>query len=196
MTWALVYVREGADWKLMREGSAVDALAEGLVQARTEEEREQMLRDDAGLVTDGLLLALSRFGGQAAALRNYPLAQAGFERMRDVARRIGNERLEGEALQNLASALYFQRNLPTSLKVYEEGLAIARRRDDDSGISNALLGIATIQYSQAEYGAALTSYREVLAIQERLGDEGFIATALTSIGNVFYVQGDYPSAIA
>src|SRR5262245_48375696 len=67
MTWALVYVREGTDWKLVREGSAVDALAEALVQARTEEEREQMLRDDAGLVTDGLLLALSRFGGQAAA---------------------------------------------------------------------------------------------------------------------------------
>ena len=46
--------------------------------------------------------------------------------MRDVARRVGNAKLEGEALQNLANALYFQRNLPGALQAYEDRLTIER----------------------------------------------------------------------
>ena len=76
--------------------------------------------------------------------------------MRDVARRVGNKKLEGEALQNLANALYFQRNFAGALQAYEAA-ADARTRARRSG--RALLrrcsGIATIRYSFAEYGTAL-----------------------------------------
>jgi tetratricopeptide (TPR) repeat protein len=194
--WALVFVREGDEWKLVREGPAVDALAESLLEAATPDERDQLLTAEPDLVTDALVMALSRRAGQAAQMSAYPAAQAGFERMRDIARRIGNQKLEGEALQNLANALYFQRNLQGALDAYEQRLAIERSREDENGIASALLGVATVRYTFAEYAAALTSYREALAIQERLGDEGVIATTLISTGNVLYVQGDFPGAIA
>ena len=194
--WSLTYVREGDDWKLVKEGSAVDDLADSIIEAQTPEAIEALLLAEPELVSDGLIMALSRRGGQAAQDHAYPAAQAAFERMRDVARRVGNKRLEGEALQNLANALYFQRNLPGALQAYEERLTLERERDDSTGTAAALLGVATIRYSLAEYATALTTYREALAIQERLDDQGAMATTLISTGNVLYLQGEFSAAIA
>lgn len=194
--WSLTYVREADDWKLVREGAAVDDLADSLIEETRPEAREGLLLAEPDLVGDALVTALSRRAGQAAQMQMYPAAQAGFERMRDVARRVGNARLEGEALQNLANALYFQRNLQGALQAYEERLTLERTRDDQAGIAAALLGIATIRYSFAEYLTALTMYRDALAIQESLGDEGAIATTLISTGNVLYLQGEFSAAIA
>ena len=123
-------MREGDEWKLVREGPAVDDLADRLIDAQTPEAREALLLAEPELVTDALVTALSRRGGQAAQELVYPDAQVAFERMRDVARRVGNKRLEGEALQNLANAMYFQRNLQGALQAYEERLPLERERDD------------------------------------------------------------------
>jgi tetratricopeptide (TPR) repeat protein len=196
MAWSLTYVREGAEWKLLREGPAVDGLAESLLEAETADQRERLLAAEPELVNDTLIVALSRRATQAGQLQAHAAAQKGFERMLELARRLGNPRLEGEALQNLANAMYFQRNLDGALKVYEERLALERGRSDDEGIASSLLGIATIRYTFAEYGTALASYREALEIQELHGDQGAIATTLISTGNILYLQGDFTNAIA
>ena len=195
-SWSLVYVRENGDWKLVREGPAVDALADGLIAAATMEEREALLQAEPDLVTLELILALSRRAGQAAQEQKYAQAQVGFERMREVARRVGDKRYEGEALQNLANALYFQRNLAGALDAYEQRLTIERGREDQAGIAAALIGIGTIRYTFAEYGTALTTYRQALEIQERMSDEAGLATTLISTGNIFYLQGEFGAAIA
>jgi len=194
--WSLLYVREGNAWKLLREAPAAEGLAESLLDPKAGEPREALLAADPDLVNDALILALSHRASTAAQVGNYPQAQSAFALMRDIARRIGNQRFEGEALQNLANAMYFQRNFPGALQAYEERLALERGRADREGIASALLGVATIRYSFAEYGLALASYREALAIQETLGDERAIATTLISTGNVLYLQGDFPGAIA
>ena len=195
-SWSLVYVRENGDWKLVREGPAVDALADGLIAAATTEEREALLQAEPDLVTLELILALSRRAGQAAQEQKYAQAQVGFERMREVARRVGDKRYEGEALQNLANALYFQRNLAGALDAYEQRLTIERGREDQAGIAAALVGIGTIRYTFAEYGTALSTYRQALEIQERMSDEAGLATTLISTGNIFYLQGEFGAAIA
>ncbi len=195
-TWSLIYVREGNEWKLVREGTAVDGLADSLIDEPAPEAREQLLLAEPELVTNELVTALSRRAAQSAQMQMYAAAQVGFERMRELARRVSNARLEGEALQNLANALYFQRKMPEALQAYDERLTIERTRDDPEGIAAALVGIATIRYTFAEYQTALTTYREALAIQERLGDAGVIATTLISTGNVLYLQGEFSAAIA
>jgi tetratricopeptide (TPR) repeat protein len=195
-SWSLVFVREGTEWKLFKEGPAIDALADALLEASTQEERETLLAANLDLVNDQLVVALSRPGAQASQQGMHKAAQAAYELMRDVARRVGNSKLEGEALQNLANALYFQRNFAGALHAYEERLALERSRDDQEGIAGSLLGIATIRYALADYASALTTYRAALAIQEKLGDEGVVPTTLISIGNVLYLQGDFAGAIA
>jgi tetratricopeptide (TPR) repeat protein len=160
---------------------AVDDLADSLIDAQTPEAREALLLAEPELVTDGLITALARRGGQAAQEQAYPAAQVAFDRMRDVARRAGNKRLEGEALQNLANAMYFQRNLQGALQAYEERLPLERERDDSTGIAAALLGIATIRYSFSECDGAGNLPRSA-RIQERLDDAGAMATTRSARG--------------
>ena len=195
MQISLTFVREGPDWKLLREGPATDDLAQALVEASSSEERAGLLAAEPELLTDRLLLSLSRIGGDLAQQGRHGAARIPYERMLEVARHIKDRHYEAEALQNLGNSYYFQQNFPAALDAYEQRLAIERERANDEGIAAALNGIATIRYTYAEYGVALTAYKEALAIQERMGDEALIATSLISTGNILYLQGDFEGAI-
>ncbi|HEY7501856.1 MAG TPA: CHAT domain-containing tetratricopeptide repeat protein [Vicinamibacterales bacterium] len=194
--WNLVFVREADEWKLLREGPAIEGLLDALLESKTTEERDALLGNETDLVNDLFLNAIARRASQSAQMSRYAEAQRQYELLRDVARRVGNLKVAGEALQNLANSLYYQRNYHAALQYYDERLALERTRDDPESIASALLGTATVRYTLAEYGTALAAYREALAIQERLGEERPIAVTLISTGNVLYLQGDYPAAIA
>jgi tetratricopeptide (TPR) repeat protein/CHAT domain-containing protein len=196
MDVSLTFVREGGDWKLISEGPASDYLAASLLETPDIDERRKLLEAQPELLTEQLILSISRRATEAAQMGNYAAAQTGYERMLEVAQHIGHRKYEAEALQSLGNAYYFQRNLPAALDAFEQRLAIERERGDDEGAAAAYGGIATIRYSFAEYGAALSAYREALAIQERLEDEAGMATTLISTGNVLYLQGDFDGAVA
>jgi tetratricopeptide (TPR) repeat protein len=195
MRVALTFEKEGAGWKLIREGPAADDLAAALVEAGTDDQRAALMDADPELFGSQLLTALARLGGAAAVSQNYRRAQAIYEILVTAARRGGFEKEEGEGLQNVANALYFQRRFPEALTAYEQRLVLERRRGDDAGVGAALAGIATIRYSLAEYTEALARYREALAIQERLDDVAGIAQTMLSIGNITYLQGEFTGAI-
>ena len=196
MMVGLTYVKEDGGWKLVGEGPAADDLASALLEARTPAARSALLENDADLVDEALVTALSRRGSTAAQLQQYPQAAAIFERALEIAAIVGDRKAQGEALQNIANALYFAGNHDRALERYAERLALERARGDEEAVAAALGGVATIRYAYAEYGVALAAYREALAIQDRLGDTAGAATTLISTGNVLYLQGDYDGAIA
>jgi tetratricopeptide (TPR) repeat protein/CHAT domain-containing protein len=193
---SLTYIREGGELKLLREGSLADGLAEALIGASTIEERARLLEAEPELVGDPLVLSLARTADVWIQGLQYSRALPIYELTRDVAHRIGNARLEGEALQNIGNAMYFLRKYDDALAAYQQRLAIERGAANEPGIASALLGIATVKYSVFEYTEALAAYREALPIQERLKEETGLATTLVSTGNVQYVQADYAGAIA
>ncbi|HEY0872479.1 MAG TPA: tetratricopeptide repeat protein, partial [Vicinamibacterales bacterium] len=196
MQQALALVREGDAWKIVREGPPADELAAALIETEDPELREAILASEPALVNARLVDAISRRADALAQVQKYKDAQAVYERSLEVAQAIGDRKLEGRALQNVANALYFQRDFSRALTLYQRRLDLERDIENGEGIASALLGVATIQYSQFEYGAALQSYREALGIQETLGDEVQVSTTLISTGNVLYLQGDYDGAIA
>ncbi len=193
---SLTYVREGTELKLVREGSVADGLAEALIGASTIEERARLLEAEPELVDVPLVLSLARTADVWIQRLQYARALPIYELTRDVAHRIGNARLEGEALQNIGNARYFLRNFDDALAAYQQRLEIERKAANESGIASALLGVATVKYSTFEYTEALAAYREALPIQERLKEETGLATTLISTGNVQYVQAEYAGAIA
>jgi CHAT domain-containing protein len=192
---SLTYVREDGELKLVREGTLVDGLAEALIAASTPAERARLMDAEPELVGLSLVQSLSRTADAWAQSLQYARAEPIFELTREVAHRVGNIKLEGEALQNIGNARYFQRNFDGALAAYQQRLALEREAANDAAIAGALLGIATIKYSVFEYTQALAAYREALGIQERLNEESGLATTLVSTGNVQYVQGDYAGAI-
>jgi len=192
---ALTYVREGSEWKLVREGTLIDALADAFIAARDSSDRETLLAEEPDLVGPLFVSAISRQAAAAAQKGLYPRAQELYERALDIATRVGDRQLEADALQNIGNALYYQRNFAAAKPIYERFLAIERELGSDEGIATALVGLGTAQYSQFEYTDADATFREALAIQERLNDTLAIATTLISTGNVQYVEGDFSGAI-
>jgi tetratricopeptide (TPR) repeat protein len=192
---ALTFVKEGESWMIVSEGSPADDLARALVAAETADEREALLASELDLQNVMLVVAMARIASQAAVMRQYAQAQALFERVVELARRTGSRREEGDALQNLGNALYFQGKMKAALAAYLERLALEQQRADDAAVAAALTGAATTEYSMAEYSDALKRYRQALAIHERLDDRPASAAALIGVANIRYLQGDYPGAI-
>ena len=196
MNVALTFVREGTEWKLVREGSAMDALADALIAAPTSEDREKLVATEPDLSAPALVMALSRQADTFAQNRSFPRAQKLYELALELATRLEQPKLQSELLQNIGNTMYYQRNFAGALRAYEQRLALERAAANDEGIASALVGIATAHYSQFEYTDALVSYREALAIHERRDDVPAIAITLVSTGNVQFVQGDFAGAIA
>ncbi|CAN5671215.1 hypothetical protein BH18ACI5_BH18ACI5_21240 [soil metagenome] len=191
----LTFVKDGETWKLTKEGSPIDSLADGLEHEADAGKRAAMLAGEPDLVTARLLEALTRRADQQAQTSRYKAAQEIFVRALDVARAMRDRSAEGRMLQNIATSLYFQRDYSGALAAYEQRLSLEREHANQDGIASALVGIATIRYSTQEYSTALKVYREALAIQENL-NELLVATTLLSTGNVLYLQGDYDGATA
>lgn len=196
MVAALTYVREGDDWKLLREGTPIDALADALIAAPDATAREQSLVEQSDLVGPLLVSAVSRQAAAAAQRGLYPNAQAIYEVALDLARRIGDKKLQADTLQNIGNALYYQRNFAAAKPVYQEFLVIERELGNEDGIATALVGLGTAQYTQFEYTDAFASFREALAIQEKLNDNAGMATTLINTGNVQFLEGDFAGAAA
>ncbi len=114
----------------------------------------------------------------------------------EVARRAGNRKAEGQALQNIGNSAYFQRDFASALDAYRRRLAVEQDAANDEGVAESFVGIATVQYARFEYADALATYREAAAIQERLADGNALGTTLLSTGNVLFIQADYEGALA
>jgi tetratricopeptide (TPR) repeat protein len=194
--WSLALVEEAGELRILSEGFPADTLATALLAARTSEERATLMDGEPGLLNTRLLEALSSRADSQAQIGQHGAARATYERVLDVARRIGHRKAEGEALQNIGNTYYFQNRYADALEHYERRLALERDPLNEAGAAGALLGIATIKYSSFEYGAALEAYREALHFYEVLDDEAGSATALLSTGNVLYLQGDLEGAAA
>ena len=196
MSVALTLERVAGDWKLLSEGPAADHVAEVLLEASSEAERDGVLAAESDVPGQQVLSALARVAGAAAVRQDYPRTQDVYETFLFVARRGGFKKEEGEGLQNIANALYFQRKYPEALAAYEQRLALERERQDEAGMASALAGIGTIRYSYAEYTEALARYQDALALHEKTDDVAGIAFVSLSIGNIGFLQGDFPAAIA
>ena len=195
MDVALTFVREGGEWKILREGSPADALADAVIAATSPEDRDELIAAEPDLAGPALVVSVSRQADALAQERAYAEAQKLYELALDLATRFEQPRLQGESLQNIGNALYYQRKFPDALAAYQRRLAIERSLGNVEGIANAVLGMATVQYSQFEYTDALASYRQALEIHDRRGDTLATATTLVSIGNVRFVQGDFAGAV-
>ena len=133
MSIALTYEKAGGDWKLLSEGPAADDLAASLLEAPDDAAREALLASEPTLAGQQVISSLGRSAGAAAVRQNYNEARRIYELVVQVARRGGFKKEEGEALQNIANAYYFQRRFPEALAAYEQRLALERERQDDAG---------------------------------------------------------------
>ena len=187
--------KEGATWKLMREGPAAEDFADQLLAAPAAD-RSRLMQENPAELTSGLRYVLAQRASRLAGSLQYAAAREIFLLVLDVARVTNDRRSESEALQNIANAFYFLQQFDSAVEFYQQRLTLSKQIRDEDGTAASLLGLATVAYSRAEYTPALASYREALAIYEKRDDGPSIGRALVSVGNVEYLQAEYDAAAA
>ena len=202
---AELWRREGASWKLLREGPFAEDVADELLAAAPVD-RAKILAESPADQNASLRYVLSQRASMAVAMKGYAKAREIFDLVLTLARASNDRRAEGDALQNIANAYYFMATTPgaptpaedfaKATEFYNQRLTLARGTADDEAIAASLLGLATVSYSRAEYTAAVASYREALAIYEKRDEGTSIGRTLVSVGNVQYLQAEYDEATA
>jgi tetratricopeptide (TPR) repeat protein/CHAT domain-containing protein len=188
--------REGTSWKLLREGSIAEDLADDLLAAPPAD-RLGMTAGNSPEINRALRYVLAQRASMlAATTAQYARAREIFELVLALARATNDRRSESETLQNIANAYYFLKSYQDATDFYQQRLALSREMADDEAAAASLLGLATVAYAQAEYTPAVTSFREALAIYEKRDEGASIGRTLVSIGNVQYLQADYDAASA
>lgn len=145
--WSLTFAREGGALKLVSEGLPADDLAHALLAAGDAGERDRLLDTESDLVNDRLIQSLSQRASGFAQQSLFQPAERAYGILLEVTRRAGNKKAEGETLQNLANARYYQGNMDGALGAYQERVVLERAEANAAGIAGALLGMATIRYS-------------------------------------------------
>jgi CHAT domain-containing protein/Tfp pilus assembly protein PilF len=188
-------IKEGGEWKIWRDASAMDDLAEALVKIQAEAERALLIAEERELLTAELVRALNSQGNRLAGQREYPKAEDAFHQAQSIAKQIGNDREVARTLINMGN-VYFRRNdYEQAEKSFQKGLEINQQLDDKRGIAAALINIGNVRYLLGDRKQALAHYQKGLEISESLRDQIRIATALQNTGIIYAEQGDYPQAL-
>lgn len=193
---AQLWRREGAVWKLVREGPFAEDVADQLLAAAPAD-RAAILADHPIEQSAALRYVLSQRGTMAITLsQNYPRGKGLFELALEVSRLANDPHGMANSHHNIAQAEYFLGNHPAATAAYEKELALGREIPAEDVTASALFGLATVAYSRGEYTPAVGFYREALAIYEKREDGAAIGRAVVSIGNVQFLQAEYDLATA
>ncbi|MEW6210360.1 MAG: CHAT domain-containing tetratricopeptide repeat protein [Acidobacteriota bacterium] len=188
------FVKEGGEWKVWRYASADSDLAEALVRAKDEVEREALLAEEKELLTAGLVRALISQGNRLFSQGDYPQTLATYRLAQSVAEQIRDQEGIARALNTIGSVHYRQGNYAQALERYRQSLAMSKSLEDQAGIARALVNIGTVHSEQGDYAQALMHYQKSLAMKGALGDRDEIYV-LHNVGNVHSEQGNYAQAL-
>ena len=202
---AQLWRKEGAAWKLIREGPFAEDFADQLIAAAPAD-RARLMEENQSELNGSLRYVLAQRASRLAGDLQYVKAGELFDLALSVARAAKDRRGESETLQNIANGYYFQATTPgapdardafnKAAEYYGQRLTLAREMEDEEAIAASLMGLATVSYSRGEYTPAVAYYREALAIYEKRDEGASIGRTLISIGNVQFLQAEYDEAAA
>jgi tetratricopeptide (TPR) repeat protein len=109
---------------------------------------------------------------------------------------MGDRRIEGITLGNLALLHHDQGHNPETLECYSQALAIHREVGSRLYEGNILGGLALYHHDQGNIPEALEHYSRALAIHREVGNRRFEGVALGNLGDLLSSQGDLQSAEA
>ena len=112
------------------------------------------------------------------------------------ARRAGDQRGQGRALNWVASAQIDTSDFSAAEATLQESLSLHRELGDDGGQADALNALGRVYWPTGDYPAAISCLRQALELFRGLGHPRGQAQALNGLGAVLCITGDYPAAAA
>src|SRR5215213_4684289 len=132
------FASEGGQWKIWRSAPAAEDLAEALVGAKTEAERDLLLTEEKDLVTPELVLALNGQGDRLYTQGSYSQALAIYNQTQRIAEQIGDRWGIAITLNDIGNIQRSQGMYAKALESYQKSLAIVESLGDKLRISTTL----------------------------------------------------------
>ena len=117
-----------------------------------------------------------------------------YEESLKIAKNIGEEQGQANALQALAEIYYYQGNLDEAWSQNEQSLEIKRRLGDQIGTGNSIGFQGSISRARGNYDEALNQFEQSLPIMKAVKNFSGIANTLTDIGLTYYYLSRIPEA--
>lgn len=175
--------REAAESIYTRPEKAIELSNEGQRLAKELDNQEALM---SALLTAGL--AHMRLGN-ALESREY------LEQSRELARRIGSFKGEGDA-ENYLGTVYFERSqFDRALQHYVKALELRKTIDDKVGMSKTINNMGRVHHKLGNYDKAIELFREALRVKPENDQSGRVNT-LNNLGLVYRSKGNIPSAMA
>ncbi|EKV01592.1 TPR repeat-containing protein [Leptolyngbya sp. PCC 7375] len=128
-------------------------------------------------------------------LSDYPQAIEHCHKSVVIARKIGNQNGEANALGDLGYAHYALSNYPQAIKYHQQRLLIAREIGDRGSEGTALGGLGMAHSALGNYSQAIEYQKQFLYIAREVGDRNGEGNALGNLGNIYCALGNYSQAI-
>lgn len=113
-------------------------------------------------------------------------AEKSFRQALAIAKKIGNPKLEAEALMGLGRDVDRKSNQAEAIKYYEQALAIAKKIGDRQ-LEGRILNYLGIAYSSRAYFQTVLDYhQQALAVSKNIGDRQLEASALKELCDLYH----------
>jgi len=192
----MLFGKEEGEWKLMRELSAYEDLAERLFAAQGQDQQNALLRQERELVTVELRKSLDSLGEREVSKGQYRPAIAYFLLAQVVGEQIDDKKGVIEALNDLGIVYRQQGDYDQALQYHQRALALSEAVGDKGWIASSLNSIGNIYNKRGERTLAIAQYERVLALCEEMGMKRGIASSSLNLGSIYAVEGDLARAMS
>lgn len=188
-------IKEESVWRVLRESSAEEELAESLVEAKTKDQRERLLDNNKDLIDVALRQSIYDLSLRQRTQSNFAAAIDIALLAQGIAERIGDKL--GIVITTRAIGISHAEltQYPEALEDFHKALSVAEDLGSKIQIAATLGNLGILYRRLSNYDLAMQYYRKSLAIVESLGDLRLIASNLNNVGNVYYFQGNYAQAL-
>lgn len=104
----------------------------------------------------------------------------------NLARRLGEEDLKGEALHDRAVGYYLNSDLVNAKIYYSRAIRVFEKTENKAGIAKTLNNLALIYKKRNELDKALENLLKSLKLEEEMGNNPGISYSLLNLGNFYY----------
>lgn len=188
------WVNEQDGWNVWREVPAAQDLAERLIAAGVESERQELLSENSDLPLSDVAFAILDVGHDARTHGDLQQAMSVFQLGLAVSADPGAA--QARALSDIGLVHYDRGELQDAMEWFRKSLAVSEVIHDDRAAARAINNTGNVYKDEGEFALANECYQKDLDLGNKLHDDMVIFNAVGNLGILNLERGNYAQALS
>ena len=126
---------------------------------------------------------------------HYPVALQLFQRTKDLAYKVDDQKGLGLAYSGMGNVNYRLGNYAKALQFYQQALKMYDKVGDQEGKAWSYNDMAIVYHLKGDHAKTLKMFRQSLKINQQIGNKKGVAGCYNNLGIIYDFQGDHPQAL-